>query len=122
MRTNIIGNILKSNIIGNGRKELTKNPYYLSCYGTGIWEMEGYWFNNDTWKMNPIQIPFLITGIWNDEGIYRFKDAFSFGTSFLPTGIVMFEGIFRHKDNIKVQNENKSVNTKYNINKSYWNF
>lgn len=40
MRTNIIGNILKSNIIGNGRKELTKNhiTFHVTVLEYGKWK------------------------------------------------------------------------------------
>ena len=82
-------------------------PTYLSCFGNGIWEDEGRWFNSDTWK-NVIQNqPFLSTGFWNNEGIYRFKDAFNLGSSFLNTGIFFFDGVFRFTDKIKIQNEKK---------------
>ena len=82
-------------------------PSYLSCFATGIWEDEGRWFGNDLWSMEPKEYPFIRTGLWNMEGIFRFKDKFSFNANF--------------------PNEN-SISTKSNndmtkkINKSYWNF
>lgn len=84
------------NTVSN-RKRLPP-PKYLSCFATGIWENEGYWFNKDRWKMEPVALPFLPTGIWNYEGIYRFKDKFSFGPSFLPTGYFMYDGVYRYTD------------------------
>lgn len=103
-------------------KKREPTPTYLSCFGNGVWEDEGRWFNTDTWKSEIQNQPFLPTGFWNNEGIYRFKDAFNFGTSFLPTGFVMFEGIFRYSDKIKVQSTKKSVKNQHKINKLYWNF
>lgn len=53
-------------------------PTYLSCFGNGVWEDEGKWFNSDTWKSEIQYQPFLATGYWNDEGLYRFKDKIKF--------------------------------------------
>lgn len=100
----------------------SKPPTYLSCFGNGIWEDEGYWINEDVWKNENTNPPFLNSGIWNNEGVFRFKDTFSFGTSFLPTGFVMFEGIFRYNDKIKVQSVKKTARKQPKIDKSYWNF
>lgn len=118
-------------------------PTYLSCFGTGIWEMEGVWLSEDKWKMEGTNPPFLPTGIWNDEGIYRFKDEFNFGASFLPTGFVLFDLTYRYDDKIKIkynikdavlQENNEAIMLESNIgyikrdggdlvkNKSYWNF
>lgn len=99
-------------------------PTYLSCFGTGIWEMEGIWISEDTWEMQSTNPPFLPAGIWNNEGVFRFKDEFNFGTSFLPTGFVIYDGVYRYKDKIKVetQKEIKSTSRKGKIDKSYWNF
>lgn len=76
----------------------TESPTFLSAFGTGIWEDEGYWFDTDKWRNEPQNAPFLSMGVWNNEGVYRFRDNFSFGMSFLPTGIFIFDGIFRFKD------------------------
>lgn len=78
-------------------------PTYLSCFGTGIWENEGYWLNDDVWKGESTNPPFLPSGVWNNEGVYRYKDSFSFGSSFLPTGIFLFDLIYRYDDKIKVE-------------------
>lgn len=75
------------------------SPTFLSAFSTGIWEDEGYWFDADRWKNGPQNVPFLSMGVWNNEGIYRFRDNYSFGMSFLPTGIFMFDGVFRFNDN-----------------------
>lgn len=104
-----------------GRVSFTKYtpPTYLSCFGTGIWENEGYWLGKDTWKNSSSEPPFLRTGIWNDEGKFRFSDKLSFGMSFLPTGIFRFNDIYRFEDKIKVESEKaESVS----VSKSYWNF
>ena len=84
-------------------------PTYLSCFATGIWEEEGYWFGSDTWKNEGTNPPFLPTGVWNNEGTYRFKDPFNFGASFLPTGYVLFDLIYRYDDKIKIENETNHV-------------
>ena len=68
--------------------------------------------------------PFLPAGIWNNEGVFRFKDEFNFGASFLPTGFFIYDGVYRYKDKIKVEakKERKSTSIKSKIDKSYWNF
>lgn len=78
-------------------------PTYLSCFGTGIWENEGYWFNSETWKYESTNPPFLSTGVWNYEGTYRYKDKISLGMSFLPTGYFRYSDIYRYADKIKVE-------------------
>lgn len=102
-------------------------PTYLSCFGTGIWEEEGYWFGRDTWKNEGTNPPFLPTGVWNNEGVYRFKDPFKFGASFLPTGYILFDLVFRYNDKIKINEDLNDVsfedNNKISLSKSksYWN-
>ena len=53
-------------------------PSYLSCFGTGIWEMEGIWKDNDKWYYENQFYPFLRTGYWNNEGVFKFNDEFKF--------------------------------------------
>ena len=120
--------------IGVGLRYNVRNPSsdgkvepstYLSCFGTGVWEEEGYWLGSDTWKNEGTNTPFLPTGIWNNEGVYRFKDKFNFGASFLPTGIFLFDLIYRYDDKIKVESEMKNAllqeNESLSKSKSYWN-
>lgn len=79
-------------------------PSYLSCYSTGIWENEGYWFNSEIWKDESTNPTFLSTGVWNNEGTYRYKDEISLGMSFLSTGYFRYSDIYRYADKIKVEN------------------
>lgn len=68
------------NIIGvSSSKKREPTPTYLSCFGNGVWEDEGIWFNTDTWKSEIQYQPFLATGYWNNEGMFRFSDKFNFG-------------------------------------------
>ena len=98
-------------------------PSYLSCFGTGIWENEGYWINENVWKFQSQNPPFLRTGIWNNEGRYRFKDNFMFGMSFLPTGIFRFGDIFRFEDKIKIEGtEAPKKDASKKNDRNYWNF
>lgn len=92
-------------------------PFFLSCYSTGIWEMEGMWFGNDVWSMMPKQYPFLPSGLWNMEGKYRFKDIYYFGPSFLSTGYFIYDHVFRFEDKIKIVS-NRSIK----VSRNYWNF
>ena len=84
-------------------------PSYLSCYGTGVWENEGYWFNSETWKYESTNPPFLSTGVWNYEGTYRYKDKISLGMSFLSTGYFRYSDIYRYADKIKVEKDIKNA-------------
>lgn len=125
--------------IGLGLRYISRNPIssnkfippsYLSCFGTGIWENEGYWFGDDTWKNKSTNPPFLPNGVWNNEGVYRFKDKFNFGQSFLPTGLFLFDLIYRYDDKIKIEdsvvevelNHAEHENEILDKIKSYWNF
>lgn len=56
---------------GGGSSEF---PSYLSCFANGIWEEEGIWKHNDTWSFQNKMMPFLGTGIWNNEGTFSFGD------------------------------------------------
>lgn len=70
------------------RKDKKRNQTitYLSLFGNGVWEDEGRWFNSDTWRNEIQNQPFLSTGFWNNEGIYRFKDAFSYSEKLKAKG------------------------------------
>lgn len=123
-----IGVGLRCNVRNPSSDGKVTPPAYLSCFGTGIWEEEGYWFGSDTWKNEGTNTPFLSTGAWNNEGVYRFKDPFNFGASFLPTGYILFDFIYRYNDKIKIKEDVNDVllkkNSKISLakNKSYWNF
>ena len=91
-------------------------PSYLSCYGTGIWENEGYWFNSETWKYGSTNPPFLSTGIWNYEGRYRYADRIKVEQDVKDAILTESENYIATEDSSSyLRMEGKAVK------KSYWN-
>lgn len=78
-----MGTIIGINIqipTANKKMAMKNNNYptILSCFATGIWEDEGIWLYKDRWSNISLNLPFLQTGFWNNEGKWDFNSIFKF--------------------------------------------
>lgn len=88
-------------------KTTVSPPVKISCFGTGEWKSDGYWMNNDSWKMNP-SVASASSRVKKSKTTY---ETFSFN-----------ENPVSNESATKKKKTSTTSKSKKSTTKNYWNF